>query len=99
MFGNHIKPKDKMVVTYSREQLSAPLADLQWVINCIATGILDPDDTRSGRWRSAWQAEELLRQEQEGSHHEPSPSQHPDEIGDCSECWEQTECDALSQFI
>ena len=28
MLGNHVKPKDRMVVTYSREQLAGPLADL-----------------------------------------------------------------------
>ena len=51
ILGYHVKPKDRMMVTYSRDQMAGPLLDLDWVLEAIGNGSFDPDNTRSGRWR------------------------------------------------
>ena len=49
----HAKPKEQMVLEYSRDSLAAPLAALDRVMLQIRSGKFDPDASRSGRWGAA----------------------------------------------
>ena len=53
ILGGHARPKEQMVLEYSRDSLAAPLAALDRVLLQIRRGKFDPDASRSGRWGAA----------------------------------------------
>jgi hypothetical protein len=52
ILGYHSKPKDIMMLEYSRDALSGPLGALGEVLDCITNGSFDPDSSRSGYKRA-----------------------------------------------
>ena len=56
LLGFHSKGKDGAELVYGRDNMSAPLRELNVVISAVASGSFDPDATRSGMF-----AEEDLR--------------------------------------
>ena len=49
--GYHQKGRNGTELIYGRDNIAAPLRELERVIRAIRTGRFDPDDTRSGRWK------------------------------------------------
>jgi len=58
--GGHVKPKDRSLVEYSRDELAGPLRELDRVITSVSMGLFDPDSGRSGRWTRNESAEAQL---------------------------------------
>ena len=56
----HVKPKDRMVATYSRDEVTAPLRMLAETYDRIRKGLLGPDGTRSGAIVPPEQAKPLV---------------------------------------
>ena len=50
ILGNHIRPGDRTMESYSRDSLGAPLRELQKVLDAVSKQTFDPDATRSGRF-------------------------------------------------
>ena len=48
--GYYVKPKDRQVTIYSRDELPVPLRALQILYADISGGKFKPDETRSGQW-------------------------------------------------
>ena len=49
LLGGHAKPKEKMVLEYSRDALAGPLLSLVGVLGEVRAGVFNPDVDRSGR--------------------------------------------------
>ena len=49
LLGGHSRPKERMVLEYSRDALAGPLSSLSQVLLDIRRGSFDPDADRSGR--------------------------------------------------
>ena len=60
--GGHVKPKDRSLVEYSRDELAQPLRELDRVIVSVASGLFDPDASRSGRWTRNPEIEERVNE-------------------------------------
>ena len=58
ILGGHAQPGDVSVLEYSRDAMAGPLKALDGVIAQIRDGRFDPDQTRSGRWKSVPEAAE-----------------------------------------
>ena len=52
LLGGHVKPGEKSVLEYSRDALAGPLRELAGIMAKIRSGEFDPDETRSGRWKT-----------------------------------------------
>jgi len=48
--GGHVKPADRSLVEYSRDEMSGPLREMDRVLDAIRRGTFEPDNTRSGRF-------------------------------------------------
>ena len=53
LLGGHARPKERQVLEYSRDDLAAPLLQLDLLLTKIRDGEFDPDADRSGRWAEA----------------------------------------------
>ena len=60
ILGGHARPKDQMVLEYSRDSLAEPLVAIGRVLAQIRCGRFDPDASRSGRWGAAAPLHERL---------------------------------------
>ena len=58
--GGHVKPKDRSLKEYSRDELAGPMLELDRVLRSVALGVFDPDSSRSGRWKRDEDAEAKL---------------------------------------
>ena len=56
LLGYHVKPKDKITILYSRDELAGPLRLVQDLYLQIRAGSFLPDASRSGRWAQAPEA-------------------------------------------
>ena len=48
--GGHVKPKDRSLIEYSRDEMAAPLSELDRVLAAVSMSVFDPDAGRSGRF-------------------------------------------------
>ena len=48
--GGHVKPGDKSLVEYARDEMAGPLRELDKLLEAVRLGIFVPDSTRSGRF-------------------------------------------------
>eukprot|EP00971_Amphidinium_carterae_P019683 387913-Amphidinium_carterae.1 len=58
MLGYHSRPDERMILTYARDNMSAPLRELSQMLEHIRTGLFCPDETRSGMWKTPLETEE-----------------------------------------
>jgi hypothetical protein len=61
--GGHVKPGDRSLVEYSRDEMAGPLRELDKVVEAVRLGIFLPDCTRSGRFVHDQVAEDALEQQ------------------------------------
>ena len=53
LLGGHMKPGDRTMAEYSRDELAEPLRHLGQTLQWVRDRKFDPDSTRSGRWTGA----------------------------------------------
>lgn len=59
LLGGHVAVGDKSMLTYSRDAMSAPLRQLERILEAVRSGAFSPDCTRSGHFARPSQAPEL----------------------------------------
>jgi hypothetical protein len=65
--GGHVKPGDRTMAEYSRDELAGPLRDLDRVLTAVRLGVFAPDNTRSGRFAHDDGAAEVLAEDFPGA--------------------------------
>ena len=61
ILGGHSKPKENVVMLYSRDELTEPLRQLGHVLLWVKVGDLLPGEGRAGRWRNSQEPSSVRR--------------------------------------